>query len=46
MEYICYKGSETYEIRKCLGQPDINLKSFSSTDWFEYIIGDWIEVSQ
>lgn len=43
--YLCLSASEVFEQKDCLGQKEINLRSFSNTDYFNYLIGNWITVA-
>jgi hypothetical protein len=45
MEYKCLKTTESFEENECYGNPPISSSSTDVTGWFEYLIGDWIAVS-
>ena len=43
--YLCLSASEIFEQRDCLGEKDIDLKSFSNTDFFNYLMGNWVNIA-
>jgi len=45
-KYLCMQASETFEQKDCTGSPHINLGSLNPTDYLEYFIADWIQVSK
>lgn len=44
IKYLCLQTSEAFEEKDCKNEPHINLKSLDLTSFFEYFIGDWIEI--
>lgn len=44
-KYECMNSSETFEKKDCLGEKHVNLESLTSTDFFEFLIANWITVS-
>lgn len=45
-KYLCLQTSETFQYKDCYGRPHIDLKSKDTTDFFEYFIANWIDVSK
>lgn len=44
--YLCKLTSETFEEKDCYGTPHLSPSITDLTSWFEYLIANWIEVSQ
>lgn len=42
--FLCLQASEGFELRDCQGLPHVNIKSTDTTDWFNYLINNWIEI--
>ena len=40
--FICMATSEVFEEKDCQGRPHIDLKNGGNTDWFNFLIADWI----
>ena len=44
--YLCQSASEVFEQKDCLGQAHISLLHGGSSDWFNFLIGNYISTSR
>jgi hypothetical protein len=42
--FRCLQASEGFELKDCEGVQHIKLRSTDTTDWFNFLIGDWISI--